>query len=109
MELESICSSTRDDHVQPTQDHDVLSDYKGHVDDDGGESSSSSSSVDIRARFNATKNEAFRNSVRKVLTCLAAFPRNKGLLQPSDLRDILTCNTSPTDVTTTKMQVLDYP
>uniref|UniRef100_A0A803KRM9 Uncharacterized protein n=1 Tax=Chenopodium quinoa TaxID=63459 RepID=A0A803KRM9_CHEQI len=61
--------------------------------------------VNERARLDATKNEAFRNSVRKVLTCLAAFPRNKDLLQQSNLQDLLACNTNgPNDVIPSKMQ-----
>ncbi|XP_021721046.1 uncharacterized protein LOC110688586 [Chenopodium quinoa] len=111
MESELISWCTRDNQTQPTQDHVVLSDYKGQIDDDeessisSSSSSSSSSSVNERARLDATKNEAFRNSVRKVLTCLAAFPRNKDLLQQSNLQDLLACNTNgPNDVIPSKMQ-----
>ncbi|XP_021715347.1 probable GPI-anchored adhesin-like protein PGA55 [Chenopodium quinoa] len=115
METESISSCTRDNQTQPTQDHVILSDYKGQIDEDeesstssssSSSSLSSSSSVNERARLDATKNEAFRNSVRKVLTCLAAFPRNNNnLLQQSNLQDILACNTnSPSNIIPSKMQ-----
>lgn len=64
------------DEVQCSQ-QDHMSENKEQEDDDEDSSSSSSSSTGIR--INATKNEAFRNSVKKVLTCLVR-PRNKGLL-----------------------------
>lgn len=97
------------DEAQPTQDHVVLLDCKGCVNDNVESSSSSSSEV---TTFDAAKNEAFRNSVRKVLTCLA-FPRNEGSVArentdatPRDLPDLLASVSSPTNDIPTKMQVL---
>ncbi|KAJ8437916.1 hypothetical protein Cgig2_031432 [Carnegiea gigantea] len=71
--IKSDATIVRDDDQLP---QDPISKNK---EQDDGEDSSSSSSSSTEIHVNATKNEAFRNSVKKVLTCLVLNPRSTGL------------------------------
>ncbi|CAO2825145.1 unnamed protein product [Amaranthus hypochondriacus] len=115
IDSEQITSPRHDDEAQSSQHH---ADYKegDNGNDDEEESSCSSSNSEVVNGFNVHKNEAFRNSVRKVLTCLA-FPRNTGIvikdntisLPNAQTRQLFTTETTTsTNVLPTKMQERSY-